>query len=113
MDAHLTLQGNDLTHAQGMAKYLWNNITPWLQADIGAVVRATGSDELKQSPFLALHISNSRGDKARLGEGGENDYTVRTALLANCDGDTPRGVSAMAALRGGSPTSLGNQCLLD
>ena len=90
MDAHLTLQGNDLTHAQGMAKYLWSNITPWLQADIGAVVRATGSDELKQSPFLALHISNSRGDKARLGEGGENDYTVRTALLANCDGDTPR-----------------------
>eukprot|EP00903_Cladosiphon_okamuranus_P007639 g7408.t1 len=83
------LNGTGIDHMgalAGMARYLWSNITPWLQADIGTVVRAAGSGVFERSPFLALHIR--RGDKVRLGEAEKHDCTeYLDAAVAYLDGN--------------------------
>ncbi|CAN0312629.1 unnamed protein product [Ectocarpus sp. 12 AP-2014] len=64
-----SLEGSGVDHIAAlaaMAKYLWSNVTPWLQADVDFVTRASPSDVFQESPFLGLHIR--RGDKVSQGE---------------------------------------------
>ncbi|CBJ33653.1 Alpha-(1,6)-fucosyltransferase, family GT23 [Ectocarpus siliculosus] len=63
-----SLEGSGVDHIAAlaaMAKYLWSNVTPWLQADVDFVTRASPSDVFQESPFLGLHIR--RGDKVTHG----------------------------------------------
>lgn len=52
---------------QVLAKYLWSNLTPWLQADANFIAHAPVSAGFDQLPFLAIHVR--RGDKVAEGQG--------------------------------------------
>lgn len=60
---------------QVMARYFWNNLTPWLEEDIEKALDRPQVDVFRREPYVGLHIR--RGDKVAEGEAKKVDTKVK------------------------------------